>query len=94
MRRNIELIGCHTEGEVDDVIVDAAALGFDLAPHEAPDLASLGVEIAAAATEQLDFRHPENPDWRHISFCPFAGPIQACEDRLETRTEARCAIHH
>ncbi|SCY67473.1 trans-3-hydroxy-L-proline dehydratase [Paracoccus tibetensis] len=57
------------------VCVDAAALGFSLTPDEAHDIARLGVRITAAATAQLGFHHPENPDWRHISFCLFAGPI-------------------
>ncbi len=67
------------------VIVDASALGFDLVPHEARDLAGLGVNIVAAATEQLGFEHPDNPDWRHISFCLFAGPVEERGDHLETR---------
>ncbi|MDX2415970.1 MAG: proline racemase family protein, partial [Xanthomonadales bacterium] len=29
----------------------------------------------AAANEQLGFCHPLNPDWDHISFCQFAGPL-------------------
>ncbi len=57
------------------VIVDAAALGFAIAPHEARDLARLGVKISDAATAQLGFHHPALPDWRHISFCLFAGPV-------------------
>lgn len=57
------------------VCVDAAALGFSLTADEAHDIARLGVRITAAATAQLGFHHPENPDWRHISFCLFAGPI-------------------
>ncbi|MBO6519297.1 MAG: proline racemase family protein [Rhodospirillales bacterium] len=55
------------------VVVDAHALGFDLNAGEAYDLAALGVRIADAASEQLGFRHPELPDWRHISFCLFTG---------------------
>ena len=46
-----------------------------IAPDEARDLAELGVRIVAAANAQLGFVHPENPDWRHISFCQFAGPL-------------------
>jgi proline racemase len=61
------------------VIVDAAALGFRIAPDEARDIAALGVRITAAANEQLGFRHPENPDWAHISFCQMAGPVLAEE---------------
>jgi trans-L-3-hydroxyproline dehydratase len=58
------------------VIVDAAALGFAIAPDEARDLAEMGVRIIAAANEQLGFSHPEAGDWDHISFCQFAGPLE------------------
>lgn len=58
------------------VIVDAAALGFALTPDEARELAVLGARITDAANDQLGFRHPEKPDWDHISFCQFAGPIE------------------
>lgn len=57
------------------VIVDAAAMSFGLTEDEAHDLAKLGVRISDAATEKLGFVHPENPDWTHISFCLFAGPL-------------------
>ena len=57
------------------VFVDAQALGFRLTPDEAHDIAKLGVRISAAGTEQLGFRHPTNADWRHFSFCLFAGPV-------------------
>jgi proline racemase len=58
------------------VIVDAKALGFEIRPDEARELAELGMRITKAATEQLGFVHPLNPDWRHISFCQFAGPLE------------------
>jgi proline racemase len=58
------------------VIADAQALGFRLTPDEARDLAETGMRITAAANEQLGFRHPELPDWAHISFCQIAGPIE------------------
>lgn len=67
------------------VIVDAATLGFDLVPGEAKALAHLGVALADAATEQLGFEHPENPGWRHISFCLFAHPIKREGRQLTTR---------
>jgi trans-L-3-hydroxyproline dehydratase len=57
------------------VIVDAHALGFSVAPDEARDLAEAGIKITRAANEQLGFKHPENPDWDHISFCQFAAPV-------------------
>jgi trans-L-3-hydroxyproline dehydratase len=57
------------------VIVDAQALGLAITPDEARDLAELGIKIAKAANEQIGFRHPENAEWDHISFCQFAAPI-------------------
>jgi proline racemase len=57
------------------VIVNAAALGFEIRPDEASDLAQIGTKITAAANEQLGFSHPTNPDWTHISFCELAMPI-------------------
>ncbi|MHA7876188.1 trans-3-hydroxy-L-proline dehydratase [Roseivivax sp.] len=66
------------------VIVDAAALGFALKEDEAHDLATLGVRITNAANAQIGFEHPENPDWRHISFCLFAGPLTDGPEGLQT----------
>lgn len=57
------------------VVVDAEKLGLKLSEDEAHDIACLGVTITNAANEQLGFTHPENPDWKHISFCLFAGPL-------------------
>ncbi len=56
-------------------IVDASAVGFEIVPNEARDIAEMGVKITAAANEQLGFRHPLNDDWDHLSFCQFAGPL-------------------
>jgi proline racemase len=58
------------------VIADARALGFVLAPDEARDLAETGVRITHAANQQLGFRHPENAEWDHISFCQIAAPVE------------------
>jgi proline racemase len=58
------------------VIVDAATLGFKLVPDEARALAETGVRITAAANEQIGFSHPENPDWGHLTFCEFTGPLE------------------
>lgn len=57
------------------VIVDAAALGFEIRPEEARELAATGMKITAAANEQLGFQHPVHAEWDHISFCQFAGPL-------------------
>jgi proline racemase len=58
------------------VIVDADALGFQVVPDEARDLAETGIRITRAANEQLGFRHPTNPDWTHYSFCQIARPVE------------------
>ncbi len=66
------------------VVVDAATLGFELIASEAKALADLGVAITNAANEQLTFCHPTNADWKHISFCLFAGPIKREGNHLTT----------
>lgn len=66
-------------------IVDAHALGLSIVPAEAKRIAELGVVISDAATRQLGFRHPANPDWRHISFCLFGSPIERIGDGFATR---------
>ena len=58
------------------MLVDAQALGFALSPDEAQDIVESGIRITRAANEQLGFAHPENPDWRHVSFCQIAAPVQ------------------
>jgi proline racemase len=58
------------------VIVDAEALGFKVTPDEARDIAVAGIKITNAANQQLGFYHPENPDWKHISFCQIAAPLK------------------
>ena len=58
------------------VLVDAAAVGFELVPDEAAALAALGMKIRSAANEQLGFSHPENQEWNHISFCQFTKSVE------------------
>lgn len=57
------------------VIVESDAVGFEIRPDEARDIAEAGIKITAAANEQLGFSHPENPDLTRISFCQFAKPL-------------------
>ena len=64
------------------VVVEAQALGLELAASEAKDLTELGMKIVTAANEQLGFVHPENPEWSHLSFCQFAGPLKREGDTL------------
>jgi len=68
------------------VIVDAKSLGFALDSSEARDLADMGMRITSAANAQLGFVHPENPDWDHISFCAFAGPVSREGGRRVSRS--------
>lgn len=68
------------------VVADAQALGFEIVDHEARDIARLGVRITNAANEQLGFSHPENPDWDHISFCAFCGPLSETETGLSGKS--------
>ena len=68
------------------VVVDAQELGFSINTDEARDIARTGSTIAAAATEQLGFNHPTQPDWQHISFCLFAGPLQQTASGFEARS--------
>jgi proline racemase len=57
------------------VMVDAADVGLEIAPDRAGEIARLGVGIVRAANDQIGFTHPTNPEWTHISFCQFAGPL-------------------
>lgn len=68
------------------VIVEATALGLAIVPDEARDIARLGTRITDAANAQLGFAHPERPDWNHISFCLFAGPLETAGDGLAARS--------
>ncbi len=70
------------------VIVDAEDLGFNLLPDEARELAKVGVLITNAANEQLGFSHPDNADWKHVSFCQIAGAIRRNQDGILTGKNA------
>lgn len=70
------------------VVVDAEKLGFEIVDGEARDIARLGVAITNAANDQLGFHHPENPDWQHISFCAFCGPLS----RTKTGYRGKSAV--
>ncbi len=57
-------------------IVDAGTLGFALSADEAREIAETGMRITRAANEQVQFRHPGNTDWSHISFCQLTQPVE------------------
>jgi proline racemase len=55
-------------------IADAQALGFEITPEEARDLSVAGEKIRAAAREQLECVHPENPAIAGVSIVQIAEP--------------------
>ena len=55
-------------------IADAAALGFEIEPHEARELSRIGELIRNAAREQLPCAHPENPEIAGVSIVEIAEP--------------------
>ncbi len=55
-------------------IADAAALGFAITPDEARDLTRVGERIRAAAREQVECAHPENPAIAGVSIVQIAAP--------------------
>jgi proline racemase len=67
------------------VVVNPAAVGVELVPDAAHDIARLGVRITAAATEQLGFAHP-TMEWRHFSFCLFAGALERGPEGLRAKS--------
>jgi proline racemase len=58
------------------VLVDAASLGFSVAPGEAADMVDMGEVIKAAAAEQIPAVHPEFPEIHTINQTLFAGPLE------------------
>jgi proline racemase len=91
-------------------MADAKALGFDVTPDEARDLAVLGEKIRLAAREQHPVVHPELPDIAGVSIVQFQGPFngadQPCRNTVivapgrsdrspcGTGTSARMAVLH
>ncbi len=67
------------------VIADADQFGLRLSADEAGDAVRIGEMVKAAAQEQLDCVHPENPDIRGITIAQLsAPPIGANADRRNT----------
>ena len=56
------------------VIADAAQFGLRLTKDEAGDAVRIGEMVKAAAQEQLDCVHPENPDIRGITIGQLSAP--------------------
>ncbi|MGQ7248100.1 proline racemase family protein [Halomonas sp. V046] len=79
--RHVEVPGLGTVtldvayGGMTYAVVDASALGFQLAPAEARDLCMVGQQIKEAAYEQIPTSHPENPAIAGVTQTLFAGPL-------------------
>ena len=67
------------------VLVDAASLGFQLAPDEARDLCVVGQQIKEAAATQLPVVHPEHPDFAGITIAEFTRPAELVGGVLTAR---------
>ncbi|MGL4527064.1 MAG: trans-3-hydroxy-L-proline dehydratase [Aestuariivirga sp.] len=67
------------------VMASARALGFDIRPDEARDLAVTGRKIVKSANAQLGFVHPDLPDWTHFSFAFLTGELERVDGCLSSR---------
>ncbi|MCU1312801.1 MAG: proline racemase [Acidobacteriaceae bacterium] len=56
------------------VIADAAQFGLTLNPHEARQVLKIGEMLKAAAREQLEVAHPENPGLGGVSISQLSAP--------------------
>lgn len=65
-------------------ITDATALGFNIVPEEAAELARVGQLITQAAAKQLPVVHPENSGIHTITFTTFVAPPRAGGDGRNT----------
>ena len=74
-----------TYGGMTFVMVDAEALGFDLVPSEARQLCEVGETIKAAAAEQIETVHPENPAIPGITNTTICGPLRETATGLAAR---------
>ena len=68
------------------VVVNPDELGMPLRADVARELAETGVKITNAANRQLVFEHPGQPDWRHHSFCLFAGALERKGSDIRARS--------
>lgn len=68
------------------VVVNPEAAGVTLNRAHARELAMLGQSITKAANEQLVFTHPTLPEWKHISFCLYAGEVSRNQKTLSAKS--------
>lgn len=68
------------------VMVAAEDLGLSIRPENARRLTEVGMQVTSAATEQLGFDHPTNPEWSHLSFCQIYEEPREIDGRLVMRS--------
>jgi proline racemase len=73
-------------------IVDAASLGFELAPNEAFDMGRIGQKIRDACNEQITTVHPENPDIKGVANVIITGAVVREGDRIVSRNATMCNL--
>ena len=61
-------------GGMNYVIADTVALGLELLPERAGELARVGEMVKAAAKAQIPVAHPENPEIKDITIAVLSGP--------------------
>ncbi len=65
------------------VIADSEALGIELRPERAREIARLGEMIKAAARDQLPAVHPDNPEISGVTIAEISGPPTQPEASLK-----------
>jgi trans-L-3-hydroxyproline dehydratase len=73
------------------VMADVADFGLQITPQNAHIIAALGRILVKTANEQLPFRHPELPEWKHYSFCFMREALQRVDGVLTSRNA--CVIN-
>ena len=67
----------------------AAALGVELGAANAPAIARAAMGLLASAREQIDVRHPTEPDLDEIALVMLTGPA---DRRVDRRVDARNTV--
>jgi trans-L-3-hydroxyproline dehydratase len=73
------------------VMADVADFGLQITPQNAHIIAALGRKLVQAANQQLPFRHPKLPEWKHYSFCFMREALTRVEGVLTSRNA--CVIN-
>lgn len=102
LRVDVAFGGCYF------ALVDADAVGIEIAPDTARDMVDIGLRIVAAAKAQIEVAHPEHPALSTIAYTMFCGreaggdlkgatvihPGRLDRSPCGTGTAARLAVMH